>query len=101
MTDQNRPAPLDVVDDQEQDLTMRAKIYVAAVIPAQEGSVGETLHFGAIAANSYPFDGLDENNTFAKYTPSLELKIYVANPALIGKFGVGDTFYLDWTPATK
>lgn len=79
---------------------MRAKVHVSR-IARTEGSHGETLYFGAIAANNYPEDGSDENNTFAKYTPSLDLQLYVANPALVGTFTVGDTFYLDFIPAPK
>ena len=44
-------------------------------------------------------DGLDEDNTFAKFSPSVDLGITIANPALWGKFAVGDKFYLDFTPA--
>ena len=48
---------------------------------------------------SYPADGSDENNTYAKFTPSGELKLSVTNPALIGKFAEGEEYYLDFTKA--
>ena len=48
-------------------------------------------------SGSYPADGSDEDNTFAKFSPSGSLEIVIANPALIGKFNPGDTFYLDFT----
>lgn len=47
----------------------------------------------------YPADGSDENNTFAKFSPSGDLRLFVANPALIGKFNPGESFYLDFTQA--
>ena len=53
---------------------------------------------GVGKSTGYPDDGSDENNTYAKFTPSADLKITIANPALIGKFIVGDAFYVDFTP---
>ena len=46
-----------------------------------------------------PPDGSDEDNTFAKFSPSGTLELTIANPALIGKFNPGDTYYLDLTQA--
>jgi hypothetical protein len=77
---------------------MRAKMRVAA-IGTHEGIVQEDLTFTAVSKNeAYPEDGSDENNTFAKFTPMAELKMTVNNPALIGKFTVGQEFYVDFTP---
>lgn len=76
--------------------TMRAKMQVTSV-NKQDGY--EKLHFTAVARNeAYPEDGSDENNTFAKFTPSANMMIMVANPDLHGKFAPGDTFYVDFTP---
>lgn len=47
---------------------------------------------------AYPEDGSDEDNTFAKFSPSGVLDMQIANPDLLGKFKVGDTFYVDFTP---
>ena len=58
----------------------------------------ETLYFHAVAASKYPEDGSDENNTFAKFSPSASLQLNVANPALVGKFETGKEYYLDFTP---
>ena len=78
--------------------TMRAKLKIQSVTK-HEG--GETLQFGAVCrSGGYPPDGIDENNTFAKFTPSAELKMYIANPALLGQFEPGQAFYVDFTPAT-
>lgn len=80
---------------------MRAKMRVGAVLPCgMDGNkvTQEKVYFHAVAASQYPNDGADENNTFAKYTPSAELNILIANPSLIGGFSVGDTFYVDFMP---
>jgi len=83
--------------------TMRAKVRVSAVLPYSDGDGGvnsERLMFHGVArSDSYPADGSDENNTFARFSPSVAFDMQVANPALIGKFAVGDTFYVDFTPA--
>ncbi|WWT39811.1 hypothetical protein [Microcystis phage Mwe-JY25] len=80
---------------------MRAKMRVGAVIPGGPARETEILHFHGVAASLYPADGSDENNTFAKFSPSANLTIVIANPALIGQFAPGDTFYVDFIPAPK
>ena len=79
---------------------MRAKLQVGSVF--QHGDKPEErydqLHFHGVCANKYPEDGSDENNTFAKFSPSVALSITIANPALLGKFKTGDVFYVDFTP---
>ncbi len=81
---------------------MRAKMRVHSVLPfpSADGSVlQERLMLSCVAKNSaYPADGSDEDNTFAKFSPSGSLDMMIANPALIGAFAVGDTFYVDFTP---
>jgi len=78
--------------------TMRAKLQVSSVQKHEGGN--ETLNFHGVAKSSaYPADGLDEDNTFAKWSPSVSMSIQVANPALWGKFQAGDKFYVDFTPA--
>lgn len=57
----------------------------------------ETLNFHPVSASKYPEDGSDENNTYAKFSPSGQLSLTVANPALLGKFSEGEEFYLDFT----
>lgn len=83
--------------------TMRAKFQVSSVTPYP--TVGpttqEVLTFSAVAKSSaYPADGSDDDNTYARWSPSGSLSLTVANPALFGKFKTGDKFYLDFTPAT-
>jgi hypothetical protein len=77
---------------------MRAKMRVSNT-KKSEGANYEELTFNAVSkSDGYPADGSDENNTFAKWTPSAELKMSITNPALIGQFTVGQEFYVDFTP---
>lgn len=80
--------------------TMRAKLRVGSVIKFNETTETVTFH-GVSKKNGYPADGSDEDNTFAKFSPSANFQIMIANPALLGKFEPGDTFYVDFTPAPK
>jgi hypothetical protein len=78
---------------------MRAKMKVESV--TQHGG-GETLKMHAVCKNgAYPEDGSDEDNTFAKFSPSASLEIYIANPALFGKFKPGQKLYVDFTESDQ
>lgn len=44
-------------------------------------------------------NGESEDNTFARWTPSGSMELYITNPDLHGKFAVGQKFYVDFTPA--
>lgn len=78
---------------------MRAKMYVETVT---KHPAAEVLKFRAVGrSGGYPADGSDEDNTYAKFSPAGELSLTVANPALLGKFNPGDTFYLDFVPVPK
>lgn len=77
---------------------MRAKLQISTVTKTQHGQ--EILKFHAVSkSGSYPEDGSDEDNTYAKFSPCAELSITIANPALLGKFEPGQKFYVDFTPA--
>jgi hypothetical protein len=76
--------------------TMRAKLQISHI---EKFAESERLHFHGVAAKAYPADGSDEDNTFAKWSPSVELKISITNPALVGQFKPGEKFYVDFTPA--
>ena len=82
---------------------MRAKLRLHHIdkhgTPWPGATASETLHFHAVAASKYPEDGSDENNTYAKFSPSAVLNINVTNPDLVGKFEPGTEFYVDFTPA--
>lgn len=78
---------------------MRAKIQIGSVIPNNDpdGKLNnEQLHFHGVCASKYPEDGRDENNTFARFSPSVSLDITIANPYLFGQFAKGDQFYVDF-----
>jgi len=81
--------------------TMRAKVRVSGVFPHKDDkgvTSQERLMFSGVAkSGGYPADGSDEDNTFAKFSPSVSMDFIVANPALFGKFTPGDTFYVDFT----
>ncbi|MCJ2088352.1 hypothetical protein MKK88_20525 [Methylobacterium sp. E-005] len=77
---------------------MRAKLKLFHV--ERHSETQETLRFHAVAKNeAYGADGKDEDNTFAKFTPSASLDMMVMNPDLVGHFKAGDTFYVDFTKA--
>lgn len=76
---------------------MRAKMVVSTV-ESHEGGV-EVLRLRAVArSDSYPADGRDENNTYAKFSPSASLELHVNNPALFGRIKAGEHYYVDFTP---
>lgn len=82
---------------------MRAKFVVSSVerFADHEGNTTqEYLRLTAVGrSEAYPEDGSDEDNTFARFTPSADLTICIANPELLGKFEQGQKFYADFTPA--
>lgn len=81
---------------------MRAKLRVGSVSPVaqHEGVTTQerVVFHGVSRSRAYPEDGLDEDNTFARFSPSAMFDIMIANPALIGKYTPGDEFYVDFTP---
>jgi hypothetical protein len=74
---------------------MRAKMRINRI---EQFAQSEILHFTAVYAGSYPSDGTDENNTFAKFTPSADIKMQITNPALLGQFKPDEVYYVDFTP---
>ncbi len=76
---------------------MRAKVRLNRI---EQYTASERLVFNPVSrSDSYPEDGSDEDNTFAKFSPSGEFSLTVANPELIGKFKVNETYYVDFSPA--
>jgi hypothetical protein len=83
---------------------MRAKLQVGSVFAHRNSETGEVASetlsfFGVSRSDGYPADGSDEDNTFAKWSPSVNLQIQITNPALFGKFEPGQKFYVDFSPA--
>lgn len=83
---------------------MRAKMIVTEIVRVgyTNGAAGfhkqDRVKFAAVAAKKYPDDGSDEDNTYARFSPSGELSLTIANPNLIGKVEPGQHFYIDFTP---
>jgi len=88
---------------------MRAKFRVSSVTPptvevdpAQPTAPAQTVQMYPVGPKgSYPADGSDEDNTYAKWSPSGSLSLTIVNPALSNKIKEGDVFYLDFTKAQE
>ena len=77
---------------------MRAKMRINHIDTRFENQ--ETLYLNAVSASRYPEDGSDENNTYAKFSPSGMISLTIANPALLGKFAKDEEYYIDFTKAS-
>ena len=84
---------------------MRAKLVISNVesFPKDDQQVAEfkseRITFRAVYRNEgYSEDGADENNTYAIFTPMFDATMTLNNPALIGQYKIGDTFYVNFTP---
>lgn len=78
---------------------MRAKFKIVSVNRTEHA---ENLTMIPVSkSTAYPADGSDEDNTYAKFSPSGKLELSVANPALFGTLHPGDTYYLDFTKVEK
>jgi len=83
---------------------MRAKFVVNNVdrVVGADGTVtAERVKFNAVCPPAFDKDGLSEDSTFSKYSPSASCDIYINNPALHGKYAPGQKFYVDFTPAPQ
>lgn len=69
---------------------MRAKLKIESVTVT---SYADTVQFRCQYSDS------QEDNSFAKATPSGDCKLQIDNPNLRGKFKPNQTFYVDFTPA--
>jgi phospholipase/lecithinase/hemolysin len=45
------------------------------------------------------YDDGSENKTWSKSTPSGEVRLLITNPDAIDAFEVGETYFVDFTPA--
>lgn len=71
----------------------RAKMKVTEVTQF-EGS--ERLRMQPVCKpGGYPPDGSDEDNTYAKWSPSGSFELSITNPALHGVFKPGKAYYID------
>jgi len=78
--------------------SMRAKLTINNIDNQHEGQ--EVLNFSAVCrSEGYGEDGADENNTYAQFTPTADLRMVIQNPALLGKFEIGEEYYVDFVKA--
>jgi len=75
---------------------MRAKMQIQSVAK-QLGGWAEIIEMSAVYGGSTN----DEDNSFAKTTPSGKITLHIANKELQGVYNPGDTFYVDFTPVPK
>ena len=59
-----------------------------------------TMH-AVVSDEQFGENGESENNTYSRWTPNANLKMVITNPALFGKFNVGEEYYLDFTKAEQ
>lgn len=78
--------------------SMRAKLRISSVA-SRDGY--DEITFDAVCPASFDPNGLNEDNSFAKWTPTARLTMSVANPDLIGKYKSGDIFYVDFSPIAQ
>lgn len=89
-------------DGEENRQMMRAKLEVRSVKSYGEPPTSESVEMWAVTGKA-PFgaQGESEDNTFARYTPQASFMASINNPALLGKFKVGQKFYVDFTEASE
>lgn len=80
--------------------TMRAKVSVTDITKPYDGAE-EVKFVPVVSGESFGPNGESENNTYARYTPSGDIKLTITNPELHGKFTRGQEFYVDFTEAPK
>lgn len=78
---------------------MRAKMLVeTAELQKFEGYEDQLkVSMRAVYKDGYDETGLDENNTYAKFTPMADLDMIIQNPALVNKIQEGQVFYVDFS----
>ncbi len=69
---------------------MRAKLTVESVQKLQDDE-------SVVFRTKYNCEDSPEDNNYSKYTPSATATFWISNPNLIGKFSVGQQFYVDFT----
>ena len=83
--------------------TMIAKFKVVEVVhhPLTETTSPAFDEIKMMAVTDAPFnaEGDSDDNTFARWTPSGEIKMTITNPSLIGQLHEGEKYYLNFTKA--
>lgn len=75
---------------------MRAKFSISKI---EKFTSSEIIHFNAVCPPAFDENGLSEDSTFSKFTPTASAAINITNPALIGQFKAGEKYYVDFTLA--
>jgi hypothetical protein len=73
---------------------MRAKMQIQSITVT---GYSEVVAMSAVYGGSTN----DEDNSFAKTTPSGKIELTIVNKELHGVYKPGDTFYVDFTPVPK
>lgn len=73
---------------------MVAKFTVYEVIEQGEPKQSEVLKMRPVTSRPFDAEGVSEDNSFAKWTPSGNLEMTVSNPALFGQIKVGENYFL-------
>ena len=77
--------------------TMIAKFQVTKV---ETNETCQNITMMAVTDKPFDPDGKSDDNSFARWTPSGELKMTISNPALFGTLKDGQKFYLNFVEAS-
>lgn len=83
-------------------MTTRAKMQVLSIVPyaPDQGRHQEEVHFSAVCGNvKFGPNGENEDNSYARWTPTGSMKLAITNPNLYGAFKEGKRYYVDITEA--
>jgi hypothetical protein len=75
---------------------MRAKFFIQSITKTASA---ETLEMLPVTPGKFGPSGESEDNTYARWSPSGNLRLTITNPDLIGTFTPGEAYYLDFTKA--
>ena len=78
---------------------VRAKFFVKSMNHVHVG--GDNIYVDLVLGAVYDDKLAKENASFAKATPSGELKIAITNPYAVAQFELGKSYYMDITPADE
>lgn len=83
-----------------QQPTMLAKFKVNEVTLNEHNN--QKVSMIPVSSNKpYGPNGENEDNTFARHTPSGEIRMQITNPDLYGQVNPGDVFYISFTKAEQ
>jgi hypothetical protein len=77
-------------------MKIRAKIQISSAFK-HDGYEGEQINAHGVYGGSTNA----EDNTFSAATPSLNLTMFVSNPAVIGQLKQGKKYYIDFTESPE